>query len=1041
MQERSLAAAMAVPAHRAHGAEQPVALLNTAVPGRARLRVALLYRNDAACAAIAQRLCGHGGIQSVSANALTGTLLVLFDRDCPLETIVTHVADESVAVRATLAEAQRHANGQRVVRADFSGGAPQARHAGPPRTVTPNHQPSRAWHAMDAREVLVAVGSSRRRGLSESAAQRRLAANGPNALPPPRRRSRMEILLGQFRSLPVALLGASALASLLTGGLADAVVIMGVVLINAAIGYKTESETEREIAALNVAMPHQAVVLRNASLCRIDARDVVAGDILVLTAGAYVVADARLIESEHLSTDESVLTGESSPAQKQPDRVGNAAVALADRACMVYTGTTVVSGTGLAVVVAVGTMTEMGVIQTLVAATRPPATPMQRQLERFGSQTVRLAGALCALVFALGLLRGQGLLAMFRSAISLAVAAVPEGLPAVATTTLALGIRRMRQNGVLVRRLDAIETLGAVHTICFDKTGTLTANRMRVLAVHVAMERATVVDGALYAAHGRIAPHEHEGLLRLLHVAALCNDAELGSAGATCVSRGSSTEVALVEFAIAAGVQVDALRARYPRLEVTYRAPSRSYMTTLHRFVAEDSGARQRANLLAVKGNPAEVLALCAEHECAAGRMPLTEADRHAILAVNEEMGGESLRMLGFACATGTDTQSPPHRGLCWLGMLGLADPVRNGAQALIALLDRAGIRTVMITGDQAVTATAIGKTLRIAGDGSPAVVDAQHIADLEDADFARLAQQADIFARVSAANKLKIVRGLQNGLQRGANVTAMVGDGVNDGPALKAADISVAMGRHSTDLAREVADVVLEDDSLETLLVAIRQGRTTYANIRKAVHFLVSTNLSEIMVTLAAVGLRAGAAPTPMQLLWLNLLSDVFPALALSVEPSEEDVLMRPPRDAAEPLVRREDMMRCGQQALALSGGTLAAHALAAARHGAGARAGTVSFMTLTLGQLLHAYRCRSEAPGTLSVLRGPRNRHLDLAIGGMVALQALAALVPGLRGLLNMSPIDALDALIVALGATGGYLFNEATGRREGAKAGRRA
>ncbi|HEV3104646.1 MAG TPA: cation-transporting P-type ATPase, partial [Trinickia sp.] len=875
----------------------------------------------------------------------------------------------------------------------------------------------RAWHALDAKEVLLAVGSSMRRGLSDGAVKRRQQINGPNRLEPPARRSALAMFIGQFKSLPVALLGGSAVASIATGGLVDALVILGVVLINGVIGYVTESQTERAIDALNDTGPRHALVLRNAALQRVDASELVVGDILVLGNGAYVHADARLLEARQLSVDESALTGESLPASKSHERSARIEVALAERNSMVYMGTSVVSGSALAVVVATGMATELGTIQSLVGSTRPPATPMQRQLERFGNQTVRLASAVCALVFALGLVRGLGLLAMFKASVSLAVAAVPEGLPTVATTTLALGIRRMRDRKVLVRRLDAVETLGAVHTVCFDKTGTLTFNRMRVLALHAGHERKAVVDGFVYAREGRVNPFEHDDLLRLLHVAVLCNEVELSGGPQRYALNGSSTETALVEFALAAGVDVNALRARHPVLHTAHRADERNYMCTLHRMAEPDG------HLVAVKGNPVEVLALCSTHAHDGERAPLTEAHRQAILEANREMAADALRMLGFAYASGDETLGVDARNLCWLGMLGLADPIRHGAKELVALLRAADIKTAIVTGDQGETARAVARMLDLHESGEPQVVQPSANSDLTDAQFARLAHDTDIFARVSAANKLRIVRGLQHG----GDVVAMVGDGINDGPALKAANISVAMGRHGTELAREVADVVLEDDNLETLAVAISQGRTIYNNIRKSVHFLVSTNVSEILVTLAAVGAGVGQPLTPMQLLWINLLTDVFPALALAVEPPEPDVLQRPPRSAAEPIVARSDMMRYGREALVIGAGALASHTFAAARHGAGAAAGTVSFMTLTLGQLLHAYSCRSDAGGTLNILSKPRNRHLDLAIGGSMALQLVACAIPGLASLLGLTRIDALDALAVAAGAATPYLINE--------------
>lgn len=716
---------------RGNGDAAPVVPLHT-VRGRVRLHVSRLYRDDVACAALAQQLCKAAGILNVRANAWTGNIVVLFDPAYSLEAIIACIDAHGGNAAAGAPATRACGVDGPVVRPDFGARVGRAHAATPAATAaataaaaaTQTGLAGRPWHTVDAREALLAVGSSMERGLSHRVARRRLLANGPNQLDPPRRRSAFEMFVAQFKSLPVALLAGSAIVSLATGGLADALVIASVVLINGAIGYATESQAERAIHALDDMTQRQAMVLRDAELHRVDAREVVVGDVLVLTAGIYVGADARLVDARQLSADESTMTGESLPAQKSPKRLRERDVPLAERTCMVYMGTTVVSGSGLAVVVAVGRATELGMVQMLVGSTRPPATPMQRQLQHFGNQTVRLASAMCALVFVLGMVRGLGLGAMFKTSVSLAVAAVPEGLPTVATTTLALGIRRMRRHNVLVRRLDAVETLGAVHTVCFDKTGTLTVNRMRVLAMHAVMQRSTVVDGRLYARDGRIEPLAHDAVLRLLHVAVLCNEARLDGGPDRFQLNGSSTELALVELALAAAVEVDAVRARHPLLKVAYRADERNYMATLH-------GSEGDGRLLAVKGNPAEVLALCSEHADDGHRMPLTEADRESILAANHEMGAEGLRLLGFAYATGGDTLDIETRPLCWLGMLGLADPIRNGAQQLIDLFRHAGIKTAIITGDQAVTAHAVGKTLGMGNNGGPEVVESSHIAGM----------------------------------------------------------------------------------------------------------------------------------------------------------------------------------------------------------------------------------------------------------------------------------------------------------------------
>lgn len=1018
----STALALGLPTVRRVTPARSVVVLHSLVRGRVRVHVPWLYRsNQAACAAFVRELSATQGVRTVDANVWTGNAVVVFDEDSALEHILSCIEASGACHAASNAPTTEPIRGS-VVHADFSKHArPDKRHTAHPAALAMAGRPSfgnaQAWHALSVNQVLLAVGSSRQRGLSDEAVRRRRLIHGLNRLEPPPRRSAFAMFMSQFKSLPVLLLAGSAMASLASGGIADAVVILGVVLLNGTIGYVTESRTERAIAALNDSAPRQALVLRGGVLQRIDATELVVGDILVLSNGAYVPADARIIHARDLRADESALTGESIPMHKSAEPTEHPDVALADRACMVHMGSAVVGGSGLAVVVCIGAATEYGIIQSLVGSTRPPATPMQQQLERLGNLTVRLCGAVCVLVFVLGLLRGLGLMAMFRASVSLAVAAVPEGLPTVAMTTLALGIRRMRRHKVLVRRLDAVETLGAVHTVCFDKTGTLTFNRMSVLAAYLDDERWSVVDGLVYSDTRRVDPFVQEGLLRLLHVAALCNEVEIRGEGRQYRLNGSSTENALMEFVLSSGVDAGVLRERHPLIGVAHRADERNYMCTLH-------GDRQsEGRLIAVKGNPVEVLALCSQRLSHGTQQSMTDAVREAIIERNREMGGDALRVLGFAYATGGESLDLETRDLCWLGMLGLADPVRDGARELIALLRDAGIKTVMVTGDQPETAQAIGKALNISAGASPRVAELRADSRTASPSFTHPAASVDIFARVSAPDKLKIIRGLQ----RDGEVVAMVGDGINDGPALKAANISVAMGRHSTDLAREIADVVLEDDNIQTLTVAISQGRTIYNNIRKSVHFLVSTNVSEILVTLAAVGAGIGQPLTPMQLLWINLLSDIFPALALAVEPQEPDVLTTPPRPIEEPIIGRADMVRYGREALAISAGALASHAFAAARHGPGPGAATVSFMTLTLGQLLHAYSCRSDARGPMNLFRRPRNGYLDLAIGGSMALQVVAGAVPGLGELLSISRIGMADALAVAIGAGAPYFVNE--------------
>ncbi|MGH7961805.1 MAG: cation-translocating P-type ATPase, partial [Candidatus Binatia bacterium] len=640
--------------------------------------------------------------------------------------------------------------------------------------------------------------------------------------------------------------------------------------------------------------------------------------------------------------------------------------------------------------------------------------------------------------FAIGLLRGYGFLEMLKTAISLAVAAVPEGLPTVATTTLALGIRHMRQHHVLIRRLEAVETLGCVQTICLDKTGTLTLNKMSVVAVHTGMQRLQVAEGVFKTGEACLDPLACDELVKLAQVCVLCSETEIERQNGHYILKGSPTENALIHMAASAGVDILRLREERPAFQVHLRSENRNFMSTLHR--AEESGADQNGangnpplSFLAVKGSPAEVLDMCAWHVKEGARVPFTDGDRLTIENENERMAGEALRVLGAAyghVADGTQ-DAEEHTGLTWLGLIGMADPIRAGVKEVIAGFHGAGITTVMITGDQSPTAYAIGKELHLSRGDQLEILDSTHLTNIDPPVMSALAEKVQVFARVSPAHKLQIVQALQ----QAGKVVAMTGDGINDGPALKAADIGIAMGNAGTDVAREVADVVLEDDNLETMIIAISQGRTIYHNIRKSVHFLLSTNLSEIMVMFTSMAAGLGQPLNPMQLLWINLLSDIAPGLALALEPPEPDVLRQPPRNPADPIIQPADFRRIAFESATLSVGALGAYGYGLFRYGMGPQAGTLAFTSLTTGQLLHALTSRSEKHnvfdgiGTVHPPPLPPNPYLNAALIGSFALQGLALVVPGLRRLLGIAPLSLVDGVVIGASALLPFVVNENT------------
>ena len=1024
-----------------------VQAIHTSVKGRARYKIKGLYRSESLKKHIEFRLLEKEGISHFSVNAITGNILIFFNSNNNTHTIASVIEGIVIEHKETVGSQQSS-----VRRSTGEHRQLQSRRKLRRAITHAEDQRIESWHLMESPDVIALLETSMDLGLSEDYAKENLKKYGPNILPESVPRSGLSILIDQFKSLPVALLGAAAGLSIVTGGIADALVILGVVAINGAIGYITESQSEKTIHSLKSLVRPSALIIREGSLREIGAEDIVPGDIMVLRPGSYVAADARLIEARHLSIDESALTGESMPVLKRVQSLEfrvMSDIPLADRLNMVYMGTLVTGGQGIAVVVATGRFTEMGKIQTLVGEARTPETPMERQLNRMGTQLVLISGAVCGVVFIIGILRGYGFIQMLKTSISLAVAAVPEGLPTVATTTLALGIRNMKRHNVLIRHLDAVETLGSVQTICLDKTGTITLNRMSVVEVHTGMKRLRASDGKFLSLEGFVNPYACEELLRLIHVSVLCNETEVGMQEGEYILSGSPTENALIHMAISSGVDILMLRGKFPILSIKHRSENRNFMVTVHSIKVHGS-ENHHGKIIAIKGSPNEVLSMCSCHMKDGQKLLLTEDDRLAIEIENERMAGDALRVLGVAYAfidegiikegqgswaEGQEKDelnselSTLNSELIWLGLVGMADPIRNGVKELMGLFHKAGIDTVMITGDQSPTAYAIGKELNLSKGEQLEILDSTHLANIEPDVMKALCERVHVFSRVSPAHKLQIVQALQ----KAGKVVAMTGDGINDGPALKAANIGIALGHTGTDVAREVADIVLEDDNLETMIIAISHGRTIYNNIRKSVHFLLSTNMSEIMVMFTGIAGGLGQPLNAMQLLWINLISDIAPGLALALEPPEPDVLSRPPRDPEEPIVKSSDFKRIAFESTMLSAGALGAYGYGIMRYGMGARASTMAFMSLTSGQLLHAISCRSEQHSIFDKDRLPPNKYLNAAIAGSLSLQVLSMAVPGLRSLLGITPISLIDGLVIGGSAAIPLLVNESTKNKE--------
>jgi Ca2+-transporting ATPase len=1003
-----------------------VKAVHTAVRGRVRLEVLGLYRNAHIKHRLEFKLIAGTGIRSVKANTLTGRVLIIFDAQSQtLDTLAAKIQSELAELAVTparkkvrspkrisllhkLISTARRVN--KLHNLNLQRKVTESKLAETRRQIQP-------WHTQPDAEVLTALQVNALSGLSSIEAATRLEQYGANRLVTATGRSSLSILLEQFTTLPVTMLGIAAVISIMTGGLLDAAVIMSVVMINAVIGFITEWHSEKTIIELTRTAPRITKVMRDSRVYEIPIEEVVPGDVLLFSPGSYVAADVRLIASQRLTLDESSLTGESMPVVKRAGEPCNGDTPLGERKNMTFMGTMVTGGSGKGVVVATAEETQLGQIQALASAARPTETAMQRQLERMGTQLGVLSGAVCLGIFGVGLWRGLGWLNMLKSSVSLAVSAIPEGLPAVATTTLALGIRNMRKHNVAIRRLEAVETLGSVQTFCMDKTGTLTQNRMTAVALFVGGRRIEIDEGFFkdIDSGNIIAPLEFEELRRLLQVVVVCSEAELKGPDEYNKINGSPTENALVELAIRAGLNAYTLRREYPRIEIRHRAEDRPYMLTLH-------GSAANGHFVAVKGSPAYILSLCNRQLIDDELRPLQEAHRRHILEQNEAMAGEALRVLGMAYGD-TQLREGEPSDLVWLGLAGMLDPLRSGMVTLIRQFHQAGIGTVMITGDQSATAYAVGRRLDLSAGGPLKILDSPRLEELGDEALSALTEDLHVFARVSPKHKLQIVQAMQ----KAGKVVAMTGDGINDGPALKAANIGVAMGVSGTDAARSVADVVLEDDNLHTMITAIEQGRTIYGNIRKTLHFLVATNLTEIEIMLTGIALGLGELLNPMQLLWINLISDIFPGLALSIEPAEPSIIRRPPRDPDEPIIHSQDLQRMGIESTVLALSGLVAYTYARKKYGAGTKANTVAFSTLTTGELLHTISCRSATHTLFNDVKRPANRYLNLALGGSLAAQLLTVIVPGLRRLLGNAPLSFTDLLVVGASSIASLLANE--------------
>jgi magnesium-transporting ATPase (P-type) len=753
--------------------------------------------------------------------------------------------------------------------------------------------PTPVWHALPA-EAAVQATQSDEHGLSSQAALARLRAHGPNHLPRARPRSALRRWLAQFENLLIQVLLVAAAVTLALGHFVDALVILAVVLVNAVIGHLQEGRAERALAGLARLLDPACRVQRDGQRLSLPVADLVPGDIVLLEAGERVPADLRLLRANALRIDESLLTGESVPVDKQVEAVAEEA-AVADRRCMAFGGSLVTGGVARGLVVATGADTELGRIGHLLGGVRQLKTPLLERMDRFARRLTLLILGLSVAV----LLLAVGLHATpwedaFLAVVGLAVAAIPEGLPAVMTVTLAIGVQQMAQRQAVIRRLPAVETLGAVTVICSDKTGTLTRNQMSVARLQLA-EASADIKGTGYAPTGGVHWREADPPAALglaaARVGLLCNDAALCQRGEDWEVIGDPMEGALLAFAARCGLDLESELAAHPRLSELPFDASRLYMASVH-----DIEGSPRA---LIKGAPERVLALCASQ---AQRGQDIAIELEVWQACVEAMAAEGLRVLALADAQLAADEAPSHEALAGrsrlLGLVGLIDPPREQAMAAIAECRAAGVRVKMITGDHAATALAIAARLELAA--APRVLTGPELDRLDESEFARAAADTEVFARVSPEHKLRLVRALQ----AGGEVVAMTGDGVNDAPALKRADVGVAMGANGSETAREAAEVVLLDDNFASIVAAVREGRVVFDNLRKVIAWTLPTNGGETLAIMAALLLGLALPISPVQILWVNMITAGALGLTLAFEPAEPGIMQRPPRGRAAPLL-----------------------------------------------------------------------------------------------------------------------------------------
>lgn len=858
------------------------------------------------------------------------------------------------------------------------------------------------YYTQEPKELARTLGTNLDSGLSVGEAKKRFEEYGANKLLEAEKDSKWSIFMRQFDDFITIVLMITTGISALLGEVVDAAAILAIVILNAILGFIQEYRAEKSLDALKQLTAPSAKVIRDNRKMQVNAEEVVPGDIVILEAGDRVPADARLFEANTLYVNEAMLTGESIPTAKMVEALKGGKAALGDQSNMVFMGTLVTRGRGAGVVVATGMNTEIGRIADLIQESVVSETPLQRRLKKLGVWLVLSCLVIVAAVFAAGVWRGFPVYRMFFTGVSLAVAAIPEGLPAVVTIALAIGVQRMIRCNAIIRQLPAVEILGCATVICADKTGTLTQNKMKTQLYWIGGQAIEASDtGRLKASAAA-----NSRLKLALEIGALCSSVQIQERSTGVSLVGDPTEIALVEAAYNAGLSKARLVAEYPLLREVPFDSERKRMSVVLRHHDQ--------LLVYVKGAPGTVLEWCAQHLTADGIKPLSPTDRKQILAAVEVYAAQALRILGLAyrlVPSVTVPESTLESDLIFVGFVGMIDPPRPEAKKAIRQAKQGGIRTIMVTGDHKLTAQAIARQLGLGRDGCPNVMTGSEWETLPAYERQEAVKTVDVFARVAPHHKLTIVRALRaNG-----EVVGMTGDGVNDAPAVKEADIGISMGISGTDVTKEASDMILADDNYQTIIAAIREGRIIYDNIRKFIRYLLGCNVGEVLTMFAAVTAGLPLPLIPIQILWMNLVTDGLPAIALGMDPGDADIMERPPRSADENIFARRLHLKIGFSGLLISICTLAVFALAL-KHSPEdlIKARTLAFSTLVMAQLIFVFECRSECHSIfkLGVFTNP---YLVAAVMISALMHILVLYQPWLQSIFGTTALNLEEWVLV--------------------------